>query len=125
MVEPGTTIWKHPRTKLSRTFVERIFITGAAGFIGSSLADRLLTEGKQVVGWDNLSTGQPKFLEQARQHPNFKFVEGDNLRLADLSAAMKGCDTVFHLAANADVRFGLNHPAKDVEQNTLATFHVL
>jgi len=38
---------------------------------------------------------------------------------------MKGCDTVFHLAANADVRFGLNHPKKDLEQNTVATFHVL
>ncbi|MBC8094791.1 MAG: NAD-dependent epimerase/dehydratase family protein, partial [Akkermansiaceae bacterium] len=42
-----------------------------------------------------------------------------------LTAAMAGCDTVFHLAANADVRFGLNHPRKDLEQNTIATFNVL
>ena len=105
--------------------MQTIFITGAAGFIGSSLADRLLADGKRVVGWDNLSTGQERFIEGARQHPNFKFVRGDNLDLDALTAAMKGCDTVFHLAANADVRFGLNHPKKDLEQNTVATFHVL
>jgi len=105
--------------------LQTIFITGAAGFIGSSLADRLLADGKNVVGWDNLSTGQERFLEDARQHLNFKFVLGDNLDLDALTAAMKGCDTVFHLAANADVRFGLNHPKKDLEQNTIATFNVL
>ena len=101
------------------------FITGVAGFIGSSLADRLLADGKHVVGWDNLSTGQERFLEGARTHPDFKFIQGDNLDLDALTAAMKGCDTVFHLAANADVRFGLNHPGKDLQQNTVATFNVL
>jgi UDP-glucose 4-epimerase len=105
--------------------VQNVFITGAAGFIGSSLADRLLAEGCVVVGWDNLSTGQELFLDGARKQPGFRFVRGDNLDLGALTAAMKGCDTVFHLAANADVRFGLNHPGKDVEQNTLATFNVL
>jgi UDP-glucose 4-epimerase len=105
--------------------VQNVFITGAAGFIGSTLADRLLADGRNVVGWDNLSTGQERFLTDARRHPNFTFTSGDNLDLAALTAAMKGCDAVFHLAANADVRFGLNHPAKDVQQNTLATFHVL
>ena len=105
--------------------MERIFITGAAGFIGSTLVDRLLADGKRVVGWDDFSTGQEAFLQEARRNPNFTFIEGDNLRLKDLTASMKDCDTVFHLAANADVRFGLNHPAKDVEQNTLATFNVL
>ena len=105
--------------------MQTIFITGVAGFIGSSLADRLLTDGKHVVGWDNLSTGQERFLEGARTHPDFKFIQGDNLDLDALTAAMKGCDTVFHLAANADVRFGLNHPGKDLQQNTVATFNVL
>ena len=113
------------RTRQIRIRLESIFITGAAGFIGSTLVDRLLADGKHVVGWDNLSTGQEAFLQEAGRNPNFTFIQGDNLRLQDLTAAMKGCDTVFHLAANADVRFGLNHPAKDVEQNTLATFHVL
>lgn len=105
--------------------MEKIFITGAAGFIGSTLADVLLAQGKQVVGWDNLSTGQERFFEAALRHPNYKLVRGDNLDLSALTAAMKGCDTVFHLAANADVRFGLDHPSKDLQQNTIATFNVL
>lgn len=105
--------------------LNKIFITGAAGFIGSTLADALLAQGKQVVGWDNFSTGQERFVEAALKNPNFKLVRGDNLDLPALTAAMKGCDTVFHLAANADVRFGLEHPKKDLEQNTIATFNVL
>jgi UDP-glucose 4-epimerase len=105
--------------------LNKIFITGAAGFIGSTLADDLLRQGKQVVGWDNFSTGQERFVEAARKNPDFKLVRGDNLDLDALTAAMRGCDTVFHLAANADVRFGLEHPKKDLEQNTIATFNVL
>lgn len=105
--------------------MHNVFITGAAGFIGSNLVDRLLADGKQVVGWDNFSTGQARFLEAAQKNPRFKLVRGDNLDPDALAAAMKGCDTVFHLAANADVRFGLNHPSKDLQQNTIATFNVL
>lgn len=105
--------------------MQKIFITGAAGFIGSNLADLLLSQGKQVVGWDNLSTGQTEFLTGAQKQPGFKLIQGDNLDLNALTKAMEGCDTVFHLAANADVRFGLEHPRKDLEQNTIATFNVL
>lgn len=102
-----------------------VFVTGAAGFIGSNLVDRLLADGKTVVGWDNFSTGQRQFLQGALAQPSFKLVDGDNLDLARLTGAMAGCDTVFHLAANADVRFGLDHPSKDLSQNTVATFNVL
>src|SRR6202040_3848513 len=56
---------------------------------------------------------------------NFRLVKGDTLDLPTLIAAMKGCGFVFHLAANADVRFGLEHPSKDLQQNTIATFNVL
>ena len=103
----------------------RYFITGAAGFIGSNLADRLLSQGHQVVGYDNLSTGQRRFLEAAQANPGFTLVEGDVLDQENLTQALAGADFVFHLAANADVRFGLNHPARDLEQNTIATFNVL
>lgn len=105
--------------------MKHVFVTGAAGFIGSSLVDRLLQEGIQVTGWDNLSTGQIRFLESAKKNKLFHFIQGDNLDLPNLTQAMHGCDTVFHLAANADVRFGTQHPRKDLEQNTIATFKVL
>ena len=105
--------------------MKRVFITGVAGFIGSSLADVLMREGYSVVGWDNFSTGQEEFVISAKQHSNFTLVRGDNLDLPALTKAMAGCDTVFHLAANADVRFGLEHPSKDLQQNTVATFNML
>jgi UDP-glucose 4-epimerase len=103
----------------------RVLVTGAAGFIGSNLVDRLLTQGDEVVGFDNLSTGQHRFLENALPHPRFSLVEGDTLDPDALGRAITGCDIVFHLAANADVRFGIEHPKKDLEQNTIATFNVL
>src|SRR6202011_895130 len=105
--------------------MQRAFVTGAAGFIGSNLVDRLLQTGVEVVGWDNYSTGQEAFLAGALQEPKFRFVRGDNLDQSALTQAMAGCDFVFHLAANADVRFGLEHPGKDLQQNTIATFNVL
>lgn len=103
----------------------KTFITGGAGFIGSNLADRLLSAGHSVTVFDNFSTGQRAFLAEAASSPRFTLIEGDLLALPDLKCAMAGHDFVFHLAANADVRFGTHHPSKDLEQNTLATFHVL
>ncbi|MEO6785174.1 MAG: NAD-dependent epimerase/dehydratase family protein [Chthoniobacteraceae bacterium] len=105
--------------------MQKIFITGAAGFIGSTAADRLLALGRQVVGWDNFSAGQEEFLALARRQPGFTLGRGDNLDTDALTKAMAGCDFVIHLAANADVRFGTDHPAKDLHQNTIATFNVL
>jgi UDP-glucose 4-epimerase len=101
------------------------FVTGGAGFIGSQLVDRLLARGDRVTAYDNLSTGQVEFLERARRNPSFTLVHGDLQDTATLTAAMRGHELVFHLAANADVRFGTEHPRKDLEQNTIATFNVL
>jgi UDP-glucose 4-epimerase len=101
------------------------FVTGAAGFIASNLVDRLLAAGHSVVGYDNFSTGQRRFIEGALTSAKFKLVEADLLNTEALGAAITGCDIVFHFAANADVRFGTHHPFKDIEQNTIATYNVL
>jgi UDP-glucose 4-epimerase len=103
----------------------RAFVTGGAGFIGSNLVDRLLAAGHEVTVYDNFSTGQREFLEAAGQNPRCRIITGDLLDLPELKPALAGHDFVFHLAANADVRFGTHHPHKDLEQNTIATFHVL
>ena len=103
----------------------RCFVTGAAGFIASNLVDRLMAAGHSVVGYDNFSTGQRRFIEEALKSPNFKLVKADLLNTEALGAAIAGCDMVFHLAANADVRFGTHHPFKDIEQNLIATYNVL
>jgi UDP-glucose 4-epimerase len=105
--------------------LKKAFVTGAAGFIGSNLVDRLLADGIEVVGWDNMSTGQERFVSGASTNKAFTLVRGDNLDLPSLSKAMAGCDFVFHLAANADVRFGTEHTRRDLEQNTIATYNVL
>jgi UDP-glucose 4-epimerase len=103
----------------------RYFVTGCAGFIGSHLTERLLARGHDVVGYDNFSTGRESFLEAARASPHFRLVRGDTLDPSTLAAAMTGTQLVFHCAANADVRFGLARPRRDLEQNTIATHNVL
>jgi UDP-glucose 4-epimerase len=100
-------------------------VTGCAGYIGSNLVDRLLADGHQVIGVDNFSTGQRPFIEGALAHPNFRLIEIDLLDLDALKQAFAGGETVFHLAANADVRFGTEQPRRDLEQNTIATYNVL
>ena len=101
------------------------FVTGCAGYIGSTLTDRLLAAGHKVTGYDNFCTGQQEFLTAAEAHSSFTLVKGDVTDAEMLKQAMSGVECVFHLAANADVRFGTNHPRKDLEQNTIATFNVL
>jgi UDP-glucose 4-epimerase len=102
-----------------------LIVTGCAGFIGSNLVDKLLSLGHNVVGVDNFSTGQLKFIEEALKNPKFTLVEADLLELPKLINCFSGGEIVFHLAANADIKDGLNHPNKDLEQNTIATFNVL
>lgn len=100
-------------------------VTGAAGFIGSTLADTLLADGWRVTGYDNFSTGRRDFLEAALAQDGFTLVEGDLLDRATLDRTVAGADIVFHLAANADVRRGLDDPERDLQQNTIATFNLL
>lgn len=103
----------------------RVLVTGAAGFIGSHMVDRLLAAGHDVIGYDNMSTGQRRFLEGAFANPHFTFHEADLLDRSSIAQAMQGAELVVHFAANADVRFGTQHPRKDLDQNTIATWNVL
>lgn len=89
------------------------------------MTDRLLADGHQVVGFDNLSTGQEEFLAGAYASPNFRLERGDLLDFDGVVHALRDVDVVLHFAANADVRFGTEHPRRDLEQNTIATWNVL
>lgn len=103
----------------------KAIVTGCAGFIGSNVVDRLLSDGHSVIGIDNFSTGQLRFLEKAMEYDRFQLMELDLLEFNALTRAFRSGEMVFHFAANADVRFGTEHPRKDLEQNTIATFNVL
>jgi UDP-glucose 4-epimerase len=105
--------------------MKRACITGGAGFIGSNLADRLLAQDVEVVLVDDFRTGRREFVAGALARPGATLVQADVLDRAALEDAMEGCDWVFHLQANADVRRGLEHPRRDLEQNTIATSNVL
>lgn len=104
----------------------RVVVTGAAGFIGSNLVDSLVRAGHEVVGIDNLSTGEPAFLAEAETSPRFTLYRLDLfLDPEPLRELVAGADAVIHLAANADVRFGWSAPGRDLDQNVMATHHVL
>ena len=110
---------------MSNSRFKRVVITGAAGFIGSNLVDSFLSCGVEVVGVDNLSTGKVQFLQDALVNPRFELIEHDLYLDGSLSDHFIGADAVFHLAANADVRFGADNPSRDLEQNTIVTHKVL
>ncbi len=112
-------------TQYPQVSMKRVCITGGAGFVGSNLADRLTAHGVEVVILDNLRTGRREFIADALAGGRVTLVEGDVLDMDTLEDAIDGCEWVFHLQANADVRRGFEHPRRDLEQNTIATANVL
>ena len=103
----------------------RYLITGGAGFIGSHAADRLLAEGHQVTVYDNLSTGQRKWLAPHEGDPAFRFIEGDIVDRDVLQETMAGHDLVFHLAANTDIPSGYAQTRLDLDNCIIGTWNVL
>ena len=100
-------------------------VTGGAGFIGSNLVDALLNDGNSVIVYDNFNTGKHEFLESHKNNKNLKIVSGDLNDIENLKNTIEGSDVVFHLAANADVRFGLEKTDRDLHINTIGTYNVL
>jgi UDP-glucose 4-epimerase len=103
--------------------LNKILVTGGAGFIGSHLVHALLARGEEVVVYDNFCTGHEEFLSP--NSPELQVVRGDVLDLPALKDAATGCDFIFHFQANADVRGGKDNPRVDLEQNTIATWNAL
>jgi UDP-glucose 4-epimerase len=103
----------------------KYLVTGGAGFIGSHIVDRILERGDEVVVYDNFSTGRELFIEHDLSNKKFRLVRADIFDADTLSEAMKGVDFVFHMAAHADVRSGLDDHLIDHTQNLEATSAVL
>jgi len=101
-----------------------ILVTGGAGFIGSHLVDKLLSEGHQVVALDNLVNGKKENLSDAVKYPEFKFVEGNILDSNTCVSATKNIDVVFHLAC-LGIRHSLHSPFENHRVNAEGTLNVL
>lgn len=99
--------------------MERLLVTGGAGFIGSHLVERLVSEGQNVRVIDNLVSGSKENLDFSNK--NMEFIKGDLLSERDTTEAVKGCSAVFHLAANPNVRDVRGH----FRENVLTTNNVL
>ncbi len=103
----------------------RILVTGAAGFIGSHLTEKLIKDGHQVTGIDNFSTGRASNLASLSQKDNFRLVDGSILDTAQLDPLIKESDYVFHLAAAVGVFNIVNHPIASLLTNIRGTENVL
>jgi CDP-paratose 2-epimerase len=112
--------------------MNKVLITGGAGFIGSNLAEHWLSKGSRVISFDNLSRpggGAKKNIEyllsKYKGNPNFKFMQADVRNLSQLKKAMRDVDIVFHLAAQTAMTTSIQDPAEDFETNARGTFNVL
>ncbi|RLG39352.1 UDP-glucose 4-epimerase, partial [Methanosarcinales archaeon] len=102
----------------------RVLVTGGAGFIGSHVVDRLMEKGYEVIVLDNLSAGDISFLNEHLSDRKFEFHNTDLLH-EDLSRFFEHVHTVWHLAANPEVRVGAEDTRIHLEQNIIVTHRVL
>jgi UDP-glucose 4-epimerase len=107
--------------------MRNVFVCGGAGFIGSHLTARLLRSEPvaQVVVYDNFTSGTRAHLQPVLGDPRLRVVEGDAKDLKQLTAAMAGCDTVFHFAANPDIAKAVTQPDVDFWEGTYLAQNVL
>ena len=105
--------------------MSKYFVTGGAGFIGSHLVDRLMSEGNQVTVYDNLVSGKKKDIEHFIVKEGFRFIEADLLDMEILKESMKGHEIIWHLGANTDIPTGNRVTDLDLNNCTVATRNVL
>lgn len=104
----------------------KLVVTGGAGFIGSQLADDLLSQGHEVIVFDNLSWGKKEFFQHNLKNKSYQFIKVGLLDKSKLLKSFpKNVDVVFHLAANSDIMRGTLEPAIDLKNTTIATFNLL
>jgi len=102
-----------------------VLVTGGAGFIGSHLVDALMMSGARVRVIDNLSGGTLDNIKRWIGEDSFEFIKGDLLNDRDLRGVINGCEVIFHLAANPEVKLGFSSPHIHFEQNVVATYRLL
>jgi UDP-glucose 4-epimerase len=102
----------------------KAFVTGGAGFIGSHIVDRLVSEGNIVTVYDDLSSGKEEFIKHHMNNDNFTFIKADLINQEALYKDIKNHDVVFHIAANPDVRLGAQKP-EIAKKDILATYNLL
>ena len=105
--------------------VEKVFITGGSGFIGSHICDLLLKHNYKVTVFDNFSNGKKEFITTHLNNDNFNLIEGDCLDLKFLTSCIENHDLIWHLAANTDLISSHSQPDRDLKDCVLATFNVL
>ena len=103
----------------------RAIVFGGAGFIGSALAAKLVSEGQEVTVFDSLYTGKMENLAGCSGKKGFKFIKGDMREPEAVKNAILGQDIVYHLAANADIRGGMENTLLDLKFNTETTINCL
>jgi len=104
----------------------KYFITGGAGFIGSNMADRLLQDmTNEVTVLDNFCSGRMSHIEHHLKNRRFKLVRGDLLDIGLVKDAIKGCDFVFHFAANPDIAKSMIETDLDLRLGVVATYNVV
>lgn len=100
-------------------------MTGGAGFVGSHLVDRLMSLGNKIYVLDSLTTGRFENIKQWQGHPNFSFIHGDISDERILTKVIENCETIFHLAAESDVRMSSIVPPKYFQHNICGTHRLL
>jgi len=106
-------------------YMNKVLVTGGAGFIGSHLVGKLISKGNNVVVLDNLSSGKMKNLEYLESNKDFSFIKGDLLKLEDIENALNDVSKVYHIAANPEVRLGETDTKTHFEQNIVASYNLL